>query len=52
MHCVYGDFAGTELIRRKMRVVVKPGDVKPGFHCISLSDKAKIDRFFVRVAIR
>lgn len=33
MHCVYGVFTGTGLIRRKMRVVVTPGDVKPGFHC-------------------
>lgn len=40
MHCVYGVFTGTGLIRRKMRVVVTPGDVKPGFHCTVLIDES------------
>lgn len=34
MHCFYGEFDGTGVIRRKKQVVVSPGDVSARFHCI------------------
>lgn len=33
MHCFYGVFAGTAVIRRNKRIVVSPWDVLVGFHC-------------------
>lgn len=40
MHCLYRVFAGTALIGRKTRDVVKSGDLQPGFHCIWLTKSA------------
>lgn len=34
MNSFYGEFSVTAVIRRKERVVVSPGDVSAGFHCI------------------
>lgn len=34
MNSFYGEFSVTAVIHRKERVVVSPGDVSAGFHCI------------------